>query len=188
MKIAAAEALWNTCPSHCAFSLFQIGGGNNDETPTQIWEIPGLLSILATNHPDGEVQGMNNLQAQYVKEYGPGNYIPNVFIQYWGMRVMAYLAALIMLFSLWGLWLDPPQDAREGQVVPVRRALVGDPPVPHEHRGLAADRERPPAVDRPGADEDVTGGVAVGDRDRRLDQPDRLRAPLRSRSGWPTRI
>ena len=105
MKIAAAEALWTTCPSRCAFSLFQIGGGNNDETPTQILSIPGLLSILATNHLDGEVQGMNNLQAQYVKEYGPGNYIPDVFIQYWGMRVMAYLAALIAMFSLWGLWL-----------------------------------------------------------------------------------
>jgi cytochrome d ubiquinol oxidase subunit I len=105
MKIAAAEALWTTCPSHCPFSLLQVGGGNNDETPTQIWEIPDLLSILATNHVDGQVQGMNNLQAQYVKEYGPGNYIPNVFIQYWGMRVMAYLAALIGLFALWGLWL-----------------------------------------------------------------------------------
>jgi cytochrome bd ubiquinol oxidase subunit I len=105
MKIAAAEALWTTCPSHCPFSLLQIGGGNNDETPTQIWEVPDLLSILATNHIDGEVQGLNNLQAQYQKEYGPGNYIPNVFIQYWGMRVMAYLAALIALFSLWGLWL-----------------------------------------------------------------------------------
>jgi cytochrome bd ubiquinol oxidase subunit I len=105
MKIAAAEALWTTCPSHCPFSLLQVGGGNNDQTPTQIWEVPDLLSILATNHVDGQVQGMNNLQAQYVKEYGPGNYIPNVFIQYWGMRVMAYLAALIALFSLWGLWL-----------------------------------------------------------------------------------
>jgi cytochrome d ubiquinol oxidase subunit I len=85
--------------------VFQIGGGNNDETPTQIWEVPDLLSILATNHPDGEVQGLNNLQAQYVKEYGPGNYIPNVFIQYWGMRVMAYLATVIALFALWGVWL-----------------------------------------------------------------------------------
>ena len=36
MKIAAAEALWNTCDSHCAFSLFQIGGGPNDQTPTQM--------------------------------------------------------------------------------------------------------------------------------------------------------
>lgn len=105
MKIAAAEALWNTCPSHCSFSLFQVGGGNNDHTPVQIWEIPDLLSILATNHLDGEVKGLNNLQAQYVKEYGPGNYVPSVFIQYWGMRVMAYLAALILLFALWGMWL-----------------------------------------------------------------------------------
>jgi cytochrome bd ubiquinol oxidase subunit I len=105
MKIAAAEALWNTCPSHCSFSLFQIGGGNNDHTPTQIFEIPDLLSVLATNHLDGEVKGLNQLQAQYVKEYGPGYYVPNVFIQYWSMRVMAYLAGLIMLFALWGLWL-----------------------------------------------------------------------------------
>jgi cytochrome d ubiquinol oxidase subunit I len=105
MKIAAAEALWTTCDSHCPFSLFQIGGGNRDETPTQIFEVPDLLSILATNHVDGEVQGLNNLQSQYVQKYGPGNYIPNVFIQYWGMRVMAYLAALIFLYGLWGLWL-----------------------------------------------------------------------------------
>jgi cytochrome bd ubiquinol oxidase subunit I len=105
MKIAAAEALWTTCDSHCPFSMFQVGGGNHDETPTRIIEIPDLLSILATNHVDGEVQGLNNLQAQYVQKYGPGNYIPNVFIQYWGMRVMAYLAALIFLFGLWGLWL-----------------------------------------------------------------------------------
>jgi cytochrome bd ubiquinol oxidase subunit I len=105
MKIAAAEALWNTCPSHCSFSVFQVGGGNKDETPTKIWEIPDLLSILATNHVDGEVQGLNNLQAQYVQQYGPGDYVPNVFIQYWGMRVMAYIATVILLFGLWGLWL-----------------------------------------------------------------------------------
>ncbi len=105
MKIAAAEALWTTCPSHCSFSLFQIGGGKNDETPTQILEVPDLLSILATNHVDGEVQGLNNLQAQYTSKYGPGNYIPNVFIQYWSMRVMAYLGALILLFALWGAWV-----------------------------------------------------------------------------------
>jgi cytochrome d ubiquinol oxidase subunit I len=105
MKIAAAEALWNTCPSHCSFSIFQIGGGNNDKTPTQIIEVPDLLSILATNHVDGEVQGLNQLQAQYVKKYGPGNYVPNVFIQYWSMRVMAYLASLVFLLGVWGLWL-----------------------------------------------------------------------------------
>ena len=54
MKIAAAEAQWTTCQP-CSFSLFQIGGGNNDQTPTKIIAIPHLLSLLATNHWNGEV-------------------------------------------------------------------------------------------------------------------------------------
>jgi len=76
MKIAAAEALWNTCPSRCAFSAAQIGGGPNDETPTQIISIPGLLSILATNHIDGEVQGMNQLQAKTCRSTARGTTSP----------------------------------------------------------------------------------------------------------------
>ena len=103
MKIAAAEAQWTTCQP-CSFSLFQIGGGNNDHTPTQIIEIPHLLSLLATNHWNGQVVGLTPLQEQYTQQYGPGNYVPNVFIQYWGMRVMAYLGVLTLLIALWGLW------------------------------------------------------------------------------------
>jgi cytochrome d ubiquinol oxidase subunit I len=104
VKIAAAEAQWTTCTS-CSFSLFQIGGGNNDHTPTQIIEIPYLLSILATNSLHGQVQGLNELQAQYTAKYGPGNYIPDVFIQYWSMRIMAYIASAVLLLALWGGWL-----------------------------------------------------------------------------------
>ena len=103
MKIAAAEAQWTTCQP-CSFSLFQIGGGNNDETPTQIIEIPHLLSLLATNSWNGKVTGLNPLQSQYSKQFGPGNYVPNVFIQYWAMRVMAYVAVLMFLIGAWGLW------------------------------------------------------------------------------------
>jgi cytochrome bd ubiquinol oxidase subunit I len=103
MKIAAAEAQWTNCQP-CSFSAFQIGGGNDDETPTQILEIPHLLSLLATNHWNGAVEGLNSLNAQYQKEYGPGDYVPNVFIQYWSMRVMAYIASLVLLLALWGGW------------------------------------------------------------------------------------
>ena len=103
MKIAAAEAQWETCQP-CSFSMFQIGGGNNDQTPDKIIAIPHLLSLLATNSWDGQVVGMNDLQAQYEQQYGPGNYVPNVFIQYWAMRGMAYLATLIVVVGLWGLW------------------------------------------------------------------------------------
>ncbi len=105
MKIAAAEAQWTTCQP-CSFSLFQIGGGNNDQTPTQILEIPHVLSLLATNHWNGKVIGMNQLQSQYTSQYGPGYYVPNVFIQYWAMRVMAYLAIVVTLVAVWGLWLN----------------------------------------------------------------------------------
>jgi cytochrome bd-type quinol oxidase subunit 1 len=104
MKIAAAEAQWTTCQP-CSFSLFQIGGGNNDQTPTEIIAIPHLLSLLATNHWNGKVVGLNPLQQQYSKQYGPGYYVPNVFIQYWGMRVMAYLALIVTLVGLWGILL-----------------------------------------------------------------------------------
>jgi cytochrome bd ubiquinol oxidase subunit I len=104
MKIAAAEAQWSTCQP-CSFSLFQIGGGNNDHTPTQILAIPHLLSLLATNHWDGKVIGLSPLQSQYSKQFGPGYYVPNVFIQYWSMRVMAYIGVLVLLIGVYGLWL-----------------------------------------------------------------------------------
>jgi cytochrome bd-type quinol oxidase subunit 1 len=115
MKIAAAEAQWTTCQP-CSFSLFQIGGGNNDQTPTEIIAVPHLLSLLATNHWNGKVLGLNPLQAQYSKQFGPGNYVPNVFIQYWGMRTMAYLGALTLLICLWGLWLSHRKSLETSRV------------------------------------------------------------------------
>jgi cytochrome d ubiquinol oxidase subunit I len=104
MKIAAAEAQWETCQP-CSFSAFQVGGGKHDEDPQKVIAIPHLLSLLATLKWDGEVTGLNELQAQYQQQYGPGDYVPNVFVQYWSMRVMAYLATAVVLLSLWGAWL-----------------------------------------------------------------------------------
>ncbi|HEY4990836.1 MAG TPA: cytochrome ubiquinol oxidase subunit I, partial [Nakamurella sp.] len=104
MKIAAAEANWDTCQP-CSFSVIQIGGYNQDETPTKIIEIPHLLSVLATGTWDGEVQGLSELNTQYNQQYGPGYYVPNVFVQYWSMRVMAYLAVLGFVMGLWGAFL-----------------------------------------------------------------------------------
>ena len=106
MKIAAAEALWTTCPSHCPFSLFQIGGGNNDETPTQIIEVPDLLSILATNHVDGEVQGLNNLQAQYEQAVRAGQLRPQRLHPVLGHAGDGLPGRADRCCSrLWGLWL-----------------------------------------------------------------------------------
>ena len=49
--------------------------------------------------------GLNQLQAQDRARYGPGNYVPDVFIQYWSMRIMAGLGSLVLLLALWGGWL-----------------------------------------------------------------------------------
>jgi len=103
MKIAAAEAQWNACQP-CSFSLLQVGGASATQ-PTKILKVPHALSVLATNSWNGKVEGLTQLNQQYQAKYGPGNYIPNVFIQYWSMRVMAYLAVLVLVFAVVGLVL-----------------------------------------------------------------------------------
>lgn len=107
MKVAAMEANWQTCQP-CSFSLIQIGGYNTDEPATKIFQIPHLLSLLATGTWDGKVLGMDQVNAQYQQQFpqnGNMSYVPNVFVQYWAMRVMAYFAGLVVLLGLWALWL-----------------------------------------------------------------------------------
>jgi cytochrome d ubiquinol oxidase subunit I len=105
MKIAGSEAQWNTCQP-CGFSLFQIGGfSEQDQTPSFSITIPRVLSYMATGSFGGEVQGLNQLQAQAQQKYGPGNYMPNVKVTYWSMRVMAYMGVLLFLVAAVGAWL-----------------------------------------------------------------------------------
>jgi cytochrome bd ubiquinol oxidase subunit I len=105
MKIAASEAQWDTCKP-CSFSLFQIGGfTKSDPTPSFSIQIPRLLSYMATGSFDGKVQGLNQLQAQEESRYGPGNYMPNVRVIYWSMRVMAYMGVLMFMVAALGAWL-----------------------------------------------------------------------------------
>ena len=105
MKIAAAEALWDT-EKPASFSLFQIGGfSKDDQDPSFDLEVPYLLSFLATGSFTAQVDGLNAVQAQEEKQYGAGNYIPPVEPVYWAMRVMAYLGALMALVALVGAWL-----------------------------------------------------------------------------------
>ena len=105
MKIAASEAQWDTCQP-CGFSLFQIGGfTKDDQTPSFSITIPRLLSYMATGSFDGQVQGLNQLQKQEQRDYGRGNYMPNVRVIYWSMRVMAFMGVLMFLVAAVGAWL-----------------------------------------------------------------------------------
>ena len=105
MKIAASEAQWNTCQP-CSFSLFQIGGfTEDDQTPSFSIQIPRLLSYMATGSFGGQVQGLTELQKQEQRTYGRGNYMPDVRVIYWSMRVMAYTGMLMFLVAAVGAWL-----------------------------------------------------------------------------------
>jgi cytochrome d ubiquinol oxidase subunit I len=103
MKMAAAEALYNTSDS-ASFSLFTIGSLNGSK---ELWSIrvPDLLSLIATLNPHGTVQGINNVEAAYAKKYGPGQYKPIIPVTYWAFRLMAGLGLLAALLAAAGLWL-----------------------------------------------------------------------------------
>jgi cytochrome d ubiquinol oxidase subunit I len=110
MKMAAAEALWET-EQPAALSLFTI----SDETERkEIFSIklPAMMSLLNCNNLTCEIPGINDIQAEYEQTYGPGNYIPPVTIVFWAFRVMVF-AGLIMialaagaLFLALKKWLD----------------------------------------------------------------------------------
>jgi cytochrome bd ubiquinol oxidase subunit I len=103
MKMATAEALWNS-EEPASFSLFTIGNldGTSDVFSVRV---PYLLSVLSYNNFTGRVEGINELQARYVKEFGPGNYVPPVPIVYWTFRLMIGAGMLMILFAMFGLFL-----------------------------------------------------------------------------------
>jgi len=105
MKTAAFEALWDT-QAPASFSIVQVGGmSEDDQTPAFSIEVPHLLSILATNSWDGSVEGMNQAQSDEVQQHGDGTYIPVVPFAYWGLRLMAYVGTLLLVFTGYGLYL-----------------------------------------------------------------------------------
>jgi len=103
MKMAAAEALWET-EQPAAFSVFAITDVENGRNSFNI-TIPRVLSLLATNSFDGEVEGMNQLQAQFEAEYGPGDYIPPVGTVYWSFRLMIGIGFFLTALGAWGTYL-----------------------------------------------------------------------------------
>ena len=102
MKMAAAEALYNTTDS-APFSLFTVGTLDGSRSVFQI-DVPSVLSFLATGDFKATVQGVNDLQAQYENTYGPGNYTPNIPLAYWSFRLMIGFGALALFLALFTLW------------------------------------------------------------------------------------
>ncbi|MEJ5199385.1 MAG: cytochrome ubiquinol oxidase subunit I [Anaerolineae bacterium] len=102
MKMAAAEALWNT-EQPASLSLFTIGDMANRRDVFSI-RVPALLSLLSCNNTSCAVQGINELQAAYEKKYGPGDYMPFVVLIYWSFRAMVGAGLLMVLLAAWALY------------------------------------------------------------------------------------
>jgi cytochrome d ubiquinol oxidase subunit I len=103
MKMAAAEALWET-EDPASFSILTIGNLSQTRSVFQI-RLPRLLSLLAYNQLTGTVEGINNLQAQYQQTYGPGNYIPPVAVAYWSFRGMVGAGFLMVALAGYALFI-----------------------------------------------------------------------------------
>jgi cytochrome d ubiquinol oxidase subunit I len=102
MKMAAAEALWDT-ENPASMSLFTIGDMKERRDVFAI-RLPAVLSILACNNTSCAVQGINELQAEYEAKYGPGDYVPYVVLIYWSFRAMVGAGALMVLLALYALF------------------------------------------------------------------------------------
>jgi cytochrome d ubiquinol oxidase subunit I len=108
MKLAAAEAAWDTEPA-AGFSLFAIGDHEIGEVGVGRnfvdLEVPYVLSFLATGSPAGEVEGINDLQRRFSEQFGPGDYTPNIPVLYWSFRLMIGLGLAGVGVGVAGLWL-----------------------------------------------------------------------------------
>lgn len=101
MKLASAEGLWES-EDPAGLSMFQIGN-EKDRTSIVNIRIPSLLSFLSYNTPDGMVHGINQLQAEYEAQYGPGDYVPPaIWLTYWSFRAMVGAGVLMFVLGIVG--------------------------------------------------------------------------------------
>ncbi len=136
MKMAAAEALYETEESCAPFSLFTIGTLDGSEEVFSV-TVPCLLSFLGTGSFDGEVEGINQLREQYEQEYGQdpgaayyttGDYVPIIPVTYWSFRFMIGLG----VFSALGAAIDPASDSGWPRAVEAMGGLARpQPPARH---------------------------------------------------------
>ncbi|CAM3045634.1 cytochrome ubiquinol oxidase subunit I [Sporolactobacillus spathodeae] len=128
MKMAASEGLWKDSGSPAAWTLSASIDTKNHTNSAEI-KIPYLLDYLSYGTFSGNVKGMDTLQSQYVKKYGPGNYIPPVKTTFWSFRVMTVMGGILCLLSIIGviqLWRNKLTESKW-----LLRAFVASIAVPY---------------------------------------------------------
>jgi cytochrome d ubiquinol oxidase subunit I len=104
MKMAASEGLWENSSDPAAWTVIARIDPEKKENSFE-FKLPYLLSLLSYNKLSGAVLGMNELQAQYEKAYGPGNYIPPVRTTFWSFRIMIAAGCAMIVLALYGAYL-----------------------------------------------------------------------------------
>lgn len=127
MKMAAAEAHWET-ENPAGLLLFASIDQQNHKNSAEL-KIPGLLSFLSYNRFTGEVKGINELQAEEVQQYGPGNYVPPVTSLFWSFRIMLTAGLWLLLVALLGLYFY--QTKRLEQKTWFLKLLLWTIPIPY---------------------------------------------------------
>jgi cytochrome d ubiquinol oxidase subunit I len=103
MKFASIEAHWETSQP-ASFSIITIGDLSGKR---EVWSIrmPRVLSFLACNNFDCEVKGVNELQADAVAQYGPGDYVPLMVVTYWTFRIMMTFGLIMIAMTAYFVWV-----------------------------------------------------------------------------------
>ena len=127
MKLAVMESLWETAnPAPCL--LFASIDQDKQQNSLEI-SVPGALSLLVHGSLDGEIKGIKELQAQYAQQYGPGNYVPDIFPVFWSYRIM--IGAGMWLLALTAFAFFQLRRNRLEQNPWLLRAIFWSLPVPY---------------------------------------------------------
>lgn len=130
MKMAAAEALYEGT-DNAPFSVFTIGTLDGSKPIVSI-EVPNLLSFLGKGDFHAHIEGINDLNERYSKEFagnaelteyfnelqssakdagntgqltqGREKFNPNIPVSYWTFRLMMGMGFLAMAIGAWILW------------------------------------------------------------------------------------
>ena len=127
MKLAVMESLWETA-NPAPYLLFASIDQDKQQNSLEI-SVPGALSLLVYGSLDGEIKGIKELQAQYAQQYGPGNYVPDIFPVFWSYRIM--IGAGMWLLALTAFAFFQLRRNRLEQNPWLLRAIFWSLPVPY---------------------------------------------------------
>ena len=127
MKLAVMESLWETA-NPAPYLLFASINQDKQQNSLEI-SVPGALSLLVYGSLDGEIKGIKELQAQYAQQYGPGNYVPDIFPVFWSYRIM--IGAGMWLLALTAFAFFQLRRNRLEQNPWLLRAIFWSLPVPY---------------------------------------------------------